>query len=311
MRVCVVGGNGFIGSHLVDGLRQAKWKVIVLDRADERYRPRRQDVEYVYGELGNRRLLTDILSRTDVVFHLAYTTVPQTSNDDPMLDVRTNILDSISLLEVCVKVNVPRVIFLSSGGTVYGIPRQLPISEDHPTDPICSYGITKLAIEKYLALFYHLHSIDYTVLRPANPYGERQNPLGLQGAIAVFLGRIARGLPIVIWGDGAVVRDYFYVGDLVEACLAVVSARSEERVFNIGSGHGVSLNQLIEAITRVVSVDFKILYTPARPFDVPELVLDVSRAEHSLGWFARTSLEEGLERTWAWVRTLDWTEQDD
>lgn len=311
MRACVVGGNGFIGSHLVDGLRQAKWKVVVLDRADERYRPRRQDVEYVYGELGNRRLLTDILSRTDVVFHLAYTTVPQTSNDDPMLDVRTNILDSIILLEVCVKVNVPRVIFLSSGGTVYGIPRQLPISEDHPTDPICSYGITKLAIEKYLALFYHLHSIDYTVLRPANPYGERQNPLGLQGAIAVFLGQIARGLPIVIWGDGSVVRDYFYVGDLVEACLTVVSARSEERVFNVGSGHGVSLNQLVETITRVVSVDFKILYTPTRPFDVPELVLDVSRAEHSLSWSARTSLEEGLERTWAWVRTLDWTEQDD
>ena len=309
MRACVVGGNGFIGSHLVDRLRQSKWEVVVYDRADERYRERRADVEYLYGEFGNRRLLADALARTDVVFHLVSSTIPKTSNDDPVMDVRTNVLESIGLLEVCVKANVRRVLFLSSGGTVYGVPRKLPISEDQPTDPICSYGITKLAIEKYLSLFHHLYGLEYTVLRPANPYGERQNPLGHQGAVTVFLGRIARGLPVVIWGDGSVVRDYFYVGDLVEACLAALSVRTEERVFNIGSSHGVSLNDLVETIGRVVSADFEVLYTPARSFDVPELILDSSRAGRCLGWSTKVSLEEGIERTWQWIRTLTWVDR--
>lgn len=304
MKACLIGGNGFIGSHLIDGLRQAKWDVVVFDRTDERYRLRRQDVEYVYGELSNRELLDEVLGQVDVVFHLAYTTVPQTSNDDPTLDVRTNVLDFIGLLEVCVKVKVPRIIFISSGGTVYGIPSQIPVSEKHATDPICSYGITKLIIEKYLALFNHLYGIEYTVLRPANPYGERQNPLGIQGVVTVFLGRIACGLPIVVWGDGTVIRDYIYIGDLVNACLAALSTQSEYRVFNIGSGHGTSLNQLIETISHVIPVEFQVQYKSIRIFDVPELVLDVSRAEYNLNWAAKTSLEEGLKRTWKWVQTL-------
>lgn len=304
MKACVIGGNGFIGTHLVDGLRQANWDVVVVDRAEGRYQLHRQDVEYVYGELNNRELLNEVLRHVDVVFHLAYTTVPQTSNNDPAFDVRTNVLDFIGLLEVCVKVNLPRIIFLSSGGTVYGIPGRNPVSEIHPTDPTSSYGITKLTIEKYLALFNRLYGLEYTVLRPANPYGEYQNPLGAQGAVTVFLGRIARGLPIVIWGDGTVIRDYIYVSDLVGACLATLPAQSKYRIFNVGSGYGTSLNQLIETISQVVPVKFQVQYESARIFDVPELVLDVSHAEYNLKWFAKTSLEEGVKRTWNWVQTV-------
>ena len=310
MKACVIGGNGFIGSHLVDGLRQAQWDVVVFDRVDERFRARLQDVEYIFGDLSDRDLLAEALSGVDVVFHLAYTTIPQTSNNDPTFDVRTNVLDFIGLLEVCVKVNVPRVIFLSSGGTVYGIPSQTPVPENHPTDPISSYGITKLAIEKYLALFKRLYGIEYTVLRPANPFGERQNPEGDQGALTVFLGKIARGLPIVIWGDGTVIRDYIYVGDLVDACLAALSVKSGYRVFNIGSGQGISLNQLIETISRAIPAKFNVEYKEGRIFDVPELVLDVSRAKYHLNWSARTSLEDGIKRTWEWIQTLDSTRKD-
>ena len=304
MKACVIGGNGFIGTHLVDGLRQANWDVVVVDRAEGRYQLHRQDVEYVYGELNNRELLNEVLRHVDVVFHLAYTTVPQTSNNDPAFDVRTNVLDFIGLLEVCVKVNLPRIIFQTSGGTVYGIPGRNPVSEIHPTDPTSSYGITKLTIEKYLALFNRLYGLEYTVLRPANPYGEYQNPLGAQGAVTVFLGRIARGLPIVIWGDGTVIRDYIYVSDLVGACLATLPAQSKYRIFNVGSGYGTSLNQLIETISQVVPVKFQVQYESARIFDVPELVLDVSHAEYNLKWFAKTSLEEGVKRTWNWVQTV-------
>jgi UDP-glucose 4-epimerase len=304
MKACVIGGNGFIGTHLVDGLRRTKWDVVVFDRAEGRYQLHRQDVEYVYGDLSNRELLSEVLRHVDVVFHLAYTTVPQTSNNDPAFDVRTNVLDFIGLLEVCVKVNIPRIIFLSSGGTVYGIPSQNPVSERHSTDPTSSYGITKLTIEKYLALFNRLYGLEYMVLRPANPYGEHQNPLGSQGAVTVFLGRIARGLPIVVWGDGTVIRDYIYVGDLVGACLAALPTQSKYRIFNVGSGHGTSLNQLIKTISQVVPVEFQVQYESARIFDVPELVLDISHAEYNLNWSAKISLEEGIKRTWDWVQTV-------
>lgn len=304
MRGCILGGSGFIGSHLVDELRQAGWHVTVYDRVEERYRSRRSDVDYVIGELGNRKLLESVLVRMDVVFHLVSTTIPQTSNEAPIFDVRTNVVDTVALLETCVKNRVPKVVFISSGGTVYGIPEQSPIPENHPTNPICSYGITKLIIEKYLHLFQHLYGLDYTVLRPANPYGERQNPEGTQGAIGVFLGRIAKGLPVIVWGDGSVVRDYFYVSDLARACLIAATTEKQFKIFNVGSECGHSINELIEMIRHTVGRPFQVIHMPARVFDVPELILDIQRARAELNWQPHVSLTEGLERTWKWIQKV-------
>jgi UDP-glucose 4-epimerase len=304
MRAVVLGGNGFIGSHLVDALCREGWHVTVYDRVEERYRPCRSDVDYVIGELGNRRLLESVLARVDIVFHLISTTIPQTSNESPVFDVRSNLVDTLALLEICAKNQVPKVVFLSSGGTVYGVPVRLPISEDHPTNPICSYGITKLAIEKYLYLFHHLHGLDYSVLRPANPYGERQNPMGAQGVITVFLGKIAQGLPVIVWGDGTVERDFFYVSDLVDACISAATTESAHKVFNIGSGQSYSINAVIESVTQTIAHPFRVIYTPARPFDVPKLVLDIRRARDELHWQPRVSLEEGLALTWEWTRSV-------
>lgn len=305
MRGCVLGGNGFIGSHLVDALRQAKWHVTVYDRIDEaRYQSRYPDVDYVIGELGNRKLLESVLAQMDVVFHLVSTTIPQTSNEAPIFDVRTNVVDTIALLETCVKNHVPKIVFVSSGGTVYGIPERLPISEDHPTNPICSYGITKLTIEKYLHLFHHLYGLDYTIIRPSNPYGERQNPQGLQGVGSVFLGRIAAGMPIIVWGDGSIVRDYFYVADLARACLVAATTEKKFKVFNIGSGCGYSINELIEMIRVVVDRPFQVVHKPGRTFDVPELVLDIRRAKTELNWRPQVPFSDGLARTWEWIQKL-------
>ena len=244
------------------------------------------------------------MSGVEVVYHFVSTTLPKTSNDDPIYDVRSNLVDTIQLLESCVEAGVRKVIFASSGGTVYGPPETLPITEDHPTAPISSYGIVKLAIEKYLSLFHHLYGLDYAVLRISNPYGPYQDPGGQQGAVGVFLNRLYTGRPITIWGDGEVVRDYLYVSDLVDALELAALIESREKVLNIGSGEGLSLNALIRCISEVVGEHPAVEYLPARPLDVPASVLNVGRAKSALGWEPETGLAEGIERTWAWIQTL-------
>jgi len=306
MRVVVVGGNGFIGSHLVDSLLVKGWQVVVYDRAPERYRPPLAGVEYCTGELGNERLLSSVLPRADVVFHLASTTIHQSSNESPVFDIQSNLIDTVRFLKICVEGQIGKVIFLSSGGTVYGIPNSLPVNEKNHTNPICSYGIVKLAIEKYLLLFKHLYGLSYMVLRPSVAYGQRQNPIGKQGAITVFLGRIAQELPITIWGDGETIRDYLHVSDLVRACLLAATSTRTNTVLNVGSGQGVSLNQLLEIIEGVVQKPFSVERLPARLFDVPKLILDTQRAGAELSWTPEVQLEEGISRTWNWIRTLQW-----
>jgi UDP-glucose 4-epimerase len=308
MRSLVIGGNGFIGTHLVSDLQDQGIKVRVFDRYPSKYVEPRSTVEYVTGDLGNHGALSEIVSGVDSVFHLAYTTLPQTSNDDPIYDVRSNLIDTIQLLQECSQSGVRKIVFISSGGTVYGVPQKVPIKESHPTDPQCSYGITKLAIEKYLHLFYHLNGLEYVVLRVSNPYGEGQNPNAKQGAIGVFLGRVARGETIKIWGDGEVVRDYLYIKDVVTALLAAADYQATDkqpRIFNIGSGRGHSLNELVQEIRSIVDTEVKVEYTPARALDVPVNVLDISSAQERLKWRPTVDLKTGLTRTWNWIKGLD------
>jgi UDP-glucose 4-epimerase len=300
----VVGGGGFIGTHLVERLSGDGYSVRVYDRSPNRFRSAPSGVEYVEGDLGNHGLIREAVEGMEVVFHLVSTTLPKTSNDDPIYDVRSNLVDTIQLLEACVEAGVRKVVFSSSGGTVYGPPETVPIPEDHPTNPISSYGIVKLTIEKYLGLFHHLYGLDYTALRISNPYGPYQDPAGQQGAISVFLNRIRTGQPITIWGDGNVVRDYLYVSDLVDALELAAEVETSSKVFNIGHGHGASLNELLEMIAAVVGEWAVVEYLPGRPLDVPVSVLDIGRAESELGWSPRTELAEGIARTWGWILTL-------
>jgi UDP-glucose 4-epimerase len=308
MKCLVLGGNGFIGTHLVDGLLERGYPVRVYDRSPNRSRAIPQNVEYVEGELGNHGLIQEAVGDIEVVFHLVSTTLPKTSNDAPTYDVRSNLIDTLQLLEACVEAGVEagvrKVIFSSSGGTVYGLPQTVPITEDHPTDPLTSYGIVKLAVEKYFGLFRHLHGLDYTALRISNPYGPYQHPGGQQGAIAVFLHRLYTGQPITIWGDGSVVRDYLYITDLVDALLLAAGAETRRKVLNIGSGQGTSLNELIALIAEVTGEQPEVEYRPGRALDVPANVLDIGRVRDELGWSPRTELAEGIARTWDWVRVL-------
>jgi UDP-glucose 4-epimerase len=304
MNVLVLGGNGFIGSHLVDKLLAEEHSVRVFDKYEEHYRKPLAGVDYCFGDFGNRGLLADALKDIDIVFHLISTTLPKTSNDDPAFDVQSNVIETIFLLEQCVARKVCKVVYVSSGGTIYGRPERLPIAEDSPTNPECSYGITKLANEKYFALFHHLYGLDYTIVRPSNPYGSRQNPIGIQGAISVFLGGVARGEKIEIWGDGEIVRDYIYIDDLVEGICLSATVPSESRIFNLGSGTGYSLNEILQVIRRVTAQDIEVVYKEKRLFDVPQIYLDVRKSSEQLGWTPKTPLEAGIRETWKFICSL-------
>jgi UDP-glucose 4-epimerase len=300
----VLGGAGFLGSHLVEALIQERCAVRIFDRTrGSSGITSGSNVEFWEGDFGNRGDVAGALKGCRTVFHLLGTTLPKGSNDDPLHDLESNLLTTVQFLELARLSDVQKIVFASSGGTVYGVPTQVPIPEDHVTRPLCSYGIHKLAIEHYLHLHESLYGIDYCVLRLANPFGERQRPDASQGAVAVFLDRALRGEEIVVWGDGSAVRDYVYVGDVTRAFCQAARHSGALKVFNIGSGHGLSVNELISSIEAFLGRTIARRYLPGRPFDVPVNVLDISRAAAHLGWSPQYSFHEGLRRTMAWLQS--------
>lgn len=302
--ILVLGGCGFIGSALAAKLRTEGFDVTLLDPLPPRDSAFRDC--WIPGRMEDVPPTEKILRPGMTVIHLAWTSLPEPSNRDPYGDIASNLLPSLRWLEGCVEMGVARVIFLSSGGTVYGIPRARPISEEHPTEPICSYGIGKLAVEKYLALFRRLHDLPYIVLRASNVYGPGKDPFGRQGAINVFLGNIVRGEPIRIWGDGGVVRDYIYIEDLLALFLRCIDTPigDETPVFNAGSGEGHSLRDIIDRIHAVTGTDPKVESTAGRLVDVPANVLDIGKSRERFDWTPVVGLDEGIRRTWDWIRTL-------
>lgn len=304
MNCLILGGNGFIGSHLLDRLLAEGHHVRIFDKYDELYRSPNVNVDYHYGDFGNRGLLNAALDRIDIVFHLITTTLPKTSNDDPAFDVQSNVVETLYLLEQCVTHKIKKLVFISSGGTVYGVPEILPVSENCPTNPECSYGITKLTIEKYLALFNHLYGLEYAVVRPSNPYGSRQNPSGMQGVISVFIGKMVQNTPIEIWGDGEIMRDYIFIDDLIDGIYRAAVINTPARIFNLGSGEGKTLNEIIAIIGNVTGLESHIHYKLKRSFDISKIWLDVGRAKEQLDWKPYTPLDQGIKRTFDFIMGL-------
>ncbi|MEZ4824386.1 MAG: NAD-dependent epimerase/dehydratase family protein [Ignavibacteria bacterium] len=218
-RCLVLGGGGFIGSHLTEELLNSGYDVTVFDKLNFSRKnisgfPDR--IKISEGDFNNEIDIENAMDGADYVFHLVSSTLPASSNENPAYDVETNLISSLNLFQKCVERKIKKVIFLSSGGTVYGIPESVPVSESNNTNPICSYGIVKKAIEDYLFMFQKIYGLDYFVFRLSNPYGERQNPLAAQGAIPVFMNNAIEDRQINIWGDGEVVRDYIYIKDAVK-----------------------------------------------------------------------------------------------
>jgi UDP-glucose 4-epimerase len=303
-RCLILGGKGFIGSHLTEALISQGLSVRVFDRADAENLIEtnlQSQVEFVESDFSDSKKLYSALVGCDICFHLISTTIPKNSNDSPSYDLQSNVINTINLLEQARKAGLKKIVFLSSGGTVYGEPKYLPIDEFHSTDPLCSYGISKLAIEKYLELYRSLYGIDYVVLRVSNPYGERQRLAAAQGAVAVFMGKALRGEKITIWGDGSVARDYLYIGDLIDSLLASINYAGKEHIFNIGSGSPTKLLELVATIESVIAKQVALEHLSARSFDVPINVLDIRRAKSELGWVPKTSLYDGLLRVKSWI----------
>lgn len=304
MRCLVLGAGGFIGRHLIDELMASGQEVVAYGRAESlrAIAEKHPSVKCIAGDFPRERHWGDILDGIKVCYHLISTTVPKSSNDDPIGDVTGNVIGTLHLLEAVRRHNV-RIVFTSSGGTVYGTLKGEVVSEDHPTDPLCSYGITKLAIEKYLQLYRELYGVSSVVLRIANPYGPGQRPDSIQGVIAVFFGRILRGHAVDIWGDGSVVRDYVFVKDVVAAMKAAATYGGRRTVFNVGSGRGASVREILVAIEEVSGKKADVIYHPARGFDIPKSVLDISNARAELKWAPHVGIRAGLAQTSSWIQT--------
>ena len=307
MKITIFGGGGFIGSTIADCLLKDGHELRIFERP--RVEPYRQftnneRVEWLTGDFMSVHDISNAIEGFDVVLHLISTTLPKSSNDDMVYDVESNLVPTLQLLNAMVAKGVHKIVFISSGGTVYGTPTFIPITENHPTEPLVSYGVTKLAIEKYLLLYQHLHGIKAIILRVANPFGERQRIETAQGAVGVFLSKVIQNQPLEIWGDGTVTRDYLYISDVARAFAYAVDYNGAKSVFNISSGVGTSLNELIDMLEHVLGREVVRHYQPGRPFDVPVSILDNSLARQELGWEPQVTLEEGIVKTANWMRKV-------
>lgn len=293
--VLVIGGNGFIGSSLVQLLLDDGMSVSSLDISPPRINHPR--LRHWFGSFLQEEVLHEAMIGISCIYHLAATAMPKEANQNPLRDCEQNIAGTLKILDKAIEVGASRLVFASSGGTVYGPTDLVPIQEDHVNFPINAYGISKLACEKYLRLYCgrgQERPFSTVSLRIANPYGPNQSIEKAQGALTTFANRAVAGLPIHIWGDGSVVRDFIHVRDVARALQAAGASNISRTEINIGSGQGVSLNELIELLKQILGRPIACEYQPAREIDVPRNYLDISRAHQLLGWEPQIGLHEGV-----------------
>jgi len=295
-----------LGSHIVDKFLAERHDVAVYDLYPERFRRSPAGIKFYTGDFGNVGALDELIATGfDAVIHCVSTTTPKSSNESPEFDIQSNVIGTLYLLDICVKHKVGKVVFLSSGGTVYGdIGDRDKVDETHAVRPMCSYGVSKLTIEHYLDVYRHLRGLDYVALRLSNPYGERQSPLRALGALTVFLHRTLKRQSVEVWGDGSVTRDFIYVGDVASA-VYLATTNPISGIYNVGTGTGLSLRDILTHITNVVGREPEITWLASRSFDVPRIVLDATKLSTATNWRSTASLEEGIQITADWLRHTD------
>ncbi|MFH1822840.1 MAG: NAD-dependent epimerase/dehydratase family protein [Patescibacteria group bacterium] len=298
--ILILGGEGFIGRNLIDELKD-NCNIISFDlkknvKSDNNIKfykgnfTLKQDLEIVFKE-----------NKVDIVIHALSTTIPSNSNENIIYDINSNLIATVELLDLMRKYSTSKIIFISSGGTVYGLlnPKQSVVTEDYATNPICSYGIVKLSIEKYIYLYNYLYGTDYLVLRFANPYGKYHRS-DKQGLINVILNKIINHETLTIWGDGSTVRDYVYINDCASIVGILIEKNISNEIINIGSGTGHSVNDILKIIEKQIG-NFKINRLEARNFDVPNLVLNNSKLQSIIN-YEFTNIEEGIINTYNWLK---------
>jgi UDP-glucose 4-epimerase len=301
-RCLVLGGGGFLGTHLCNALVGSGADVQAFGRSISFPKALDERVVWTAGDLTDLSALAKAIEGQDVVFHLISASFPESSNLDPAADLAANVLGTIGLLGLCQVEKVRRIVFTSSGGTVYGIPEVIPIPETAPTNPISAYGISKLAVEKYLALYHHLYGLEYQVFRIANPYGRYQSAFRKQGVVSALVHRALTGKPLDIWGTGEVKRDFIHVSDVIEAILQCYDYTGPHRIMNVGSGIGRSVNDLVRSIEQVLACGaLPKKHRAGRAADVPVNVLDIGLITKETGWHPRIEWIDGLRDTIRWM----------
>lgn len=299
LRCTVLGASGFIGTNLCESL-DGKVRSLTAFSRQNSWETQLDNCRWIEADFSDLKALSSALENCDVVFHLINATTPASANTNPLNDLELNVASTIRMLDLCVKHCVKRIVFISSGGTVYGIPDSLPIKEDAACFPITAYGISKLSIERYLHLYHHLYDLDYRILRVSNPYGPHQSASKGQGVIAAFIARVLAGLEIPVWGGLDITRDYIYIDDVISAIELSATDLYNGRIFNIGSGIGYELNDIVNHIHKITGTPIQIKQMPGRKSDVRSNILDNNLAKTNLEWKVNTTLELGITNTIHW-----------
>ncbi len=302
MNISIIGAAGFIGTNLSLKLAEDKDNNILLIDEKKEYFANSGILKYENVRVHEMKLcretnFTKVLEGQDIVYHLVSTTIPVTSNRQISKELDENIDFTVNLLDECVSCNVNKIIFISSGGTVYGKEGNCPLKEDTETNPITSYGVQKLTIEKLLYLYHYMHGIDYRVIRLANPYGPYQRPNGVLGAVTTFTYKALNDEEIMVYGDGSVVRDYIFIDDAINAITTIADSETKHKLYNVGCGYGTSIKELLDVISVVLEKNLNVVYCEGRTVDVPENYLDINRYETEFGKLSKTELEQGIKKT--------------
>ena len=299
---CLIGGGGFIGLRVAAALLAQGRQVTILDTRPAPLRLS-QSAIYMEGDYGNTEILRKALTGVDAVINLSYASVPKTSVADPIQDILSNLPAAVGLFQRAAEYPIQKIIMISSGGTVYGSAQKLPITENHATDPISPYGVTKLAIEKYGNMFHRLKDLPVVTVRPANAFGEHQNPFLGQGFIAAAMAAILNRKSIILYGDKGTIRDYVHVEDVASGILAALDHGLAGAIYNIGSGEGRTNKDVLDEIrpyAEASGLPLDIRIEPARAFDVEANVLDSGKLQAECGWKIRVPFREGIQRMWHW-----------
>lgn len=293
-RVVITGGNGFIGSFLANRLVVTGNKIEILSNKTGNIAP---GANFHYCNILNDvEIMDEVIQKGDVVVHLACSTIPAISEKNRSTDLTENVAGSIKLLEICVKKKIKKIIFASSGGTVYGNNSKRNHKEDDVLMPLNSYGAIKVAIENYIQVFNHLYGLPFIILRISNPYGRTNLPsTKMIGAVDVFLRNAIENKEIVIWGDGKNVRDYIFIDDLIDFMMKSIEQEEMSGIYNVGTGIGVNLIDLVTIIRKITNRKIRVRYEESRAVDVKRNVLDIRKAS-DFDWYPKYSLEEGIKQ---------------
>ena len=305
MKILVTGGAGFVGSHLIDTLLMLDHEIVCLDNFSTGKRENigaiTKKITVMEGDIRDKDILKSALDGVESVFHLAAQISVNRSVRDPSFDASININGFINLLDRILQSSVNQVVYVSTGGAIYGEPKVIPAKESTIESPISPYGLSKLVGEKYLEWYSQNHGLKYSIIRPSNIYGPRQDPLGEAGVISIFLGKVLNHLPADIFGDGLDTRDYIYVKDIAEICINTLNS-NKNGTYNAGTGVQTSLLELVEIIENVTSTTVQKNFCPPRLGDVRHISLDNSKAKAELKWSPSTNLKEGIHHTWEWFK---------